>query len=143
MLGQVIFYLERGKRESRRERAKEAASTIKILKAWDKLNVRDGLLCRVSKNAVTKTKTYLYIVPAARRPAVLRGIHDEAGHQGQQRTLYLARQSFHWPGMAKHVAEYIQCCRRCIISKSAEPETKAPLENIRTSEPLELVCIDF
>ncbi|KAL4000643.1 microtubule-associated protein 11 [Sarotherodon galilaeus] len=98
-----------------------------LLKAWEKLTVRDGVLYRVSKNPVTKTKTYLYVVPPTLRLAVLKGVHDEAGHQGQQRTLYL----------------YVRCCRRCVVSKSPEPEARAPLENIRTSEPLELVCIDF
>lgn len=76
-------------------------------------------------------------------PRVLQGAHDEAGHQGQQRTLYLVRQRFHWLGLSKDVAEYVRHCRRCVVSKSPEPEARAPLESIRTSEPLELVCIDF
>ncbi len=72
---------------------------------------------------------------------VLKGIHDQAGHQGQQRTLYLARQRFFWLGQEKDVREYVKCCR--VISKTPEPEGRAPLENIITTEPLELVCIDF
>lgn len=46
-------------------------------------------------------------------------------------------------GLSKDVAEYVRCCRHCVVSKSQEPEAKTPLENIRTSEPLELVCVDF
>ncbi|CAI5657640.1 unnamed protein product [Oreochromis niloticus] len=143
VLCRVISYVERGQRPSRRERASEPVDTKRLLRAWDKLTVRDGVLYRVSKNPVTKTKSYLYVVPPTLRLAVLKGVHDEAGHQGQQRTLYLARHRFYWPGMAKHVSEYVRCCRRCVVSKSPEPEARAPLENIRTSEPLELVCIDF
>lgn len=143
VLSRVIFYLERGLRPSRRERAKEPIGAVKLLKNWEKLAVRNGVLYRVAKNAMTKKKTYLYIVPVSLRSRVLKGIHDEAGHQGQQRTLYLARQRFHWLGLCKDVAEYVRNCRRCVVSKTAEPEARAPLENIRTSEPLELVCIDF
>ena len=45
--------------------------------------------------------------------------------------------------MEKDVKEYVQRCRCCLISKSPEPEARAPLESVKTSRPLELVCIDF
>ncbi|KAJ8369553.1 hypothetical protein SKAU_G00095810 [Synaphobranchus kaupii] len=64
-------------------------------------------------------------------------------HQGQQRTLSLARQRFYWHGLDKDVKEYVRCCKRCVFSKSPEPEARAPLKSIVTSRPLELVCIDF
>uniref|UniRef100_A0A8C2FCT4 Gypsy retrotransposon integrase-like protein 1 n=1 Tax=Cyprinus carpio TaxID=7962 RepID=A0A8C2FCT4_CYPCA len=75
--------------------------------------------------------------------AVLKGIHDDAGHQGQQRSLGLARQRFYWDTMEKDVKDYVHNCKRCIVSKSPEPEARAPLVSITTSSPLELVCIDF
>ncbi|CAI5673998.1 unnamed protein product [Oreochromis niloticus] len=59
VLCRVISYVERGWRPSRRERANEPVDTKRLLKAWDKLTVRDDVLYRVSKNPVTKTKTYL------------------------------------------------------------------------------------
>ncbi len=105
--------------------------------------MKNGVLYRVSKNSVTKRETYLYVVPDAVKPVVLKGVHDQAGHQGQQRTLYLARQRFFWHDLEKDVREYVKCCRRCVISKTPEPEGRVPLENIITTEPLELVCIDF
>ncbi|KAJ8405695.1 hypothetical protein AAFF_G00316750 [Aldrovandia affinis] len=102
-----------------------------------------GVLYRVSKNIISRKKSFQYIVPAALREKVLQGVHDEAGHQGQQRTLSLARQRFYWHGLDKDVKEYVRCCRRCVFSKSPEPEARAPLESIITTRPLELVCIDF
>lgn len=39
--------------------------------------------------------------------------------------------------------EHVKCCKRCVVSKTPEPEGRAPLESIKTSSPLELVCIDF
>lgn len=35
------------------------------------------------------------------------------------------------------------CCRRCIVRKTPDPEARAPLESIITTEPLKLVCINF
>ncbi|KAJ8404545.1 hypothetical protein AAFF_G00338120 [Aldrovandia affinis] len=101
-----------------------------------------GVLYHVSKNIISRKKSFQYVVPAALREKVLQGVHDEAGHQGQQRTLSLARQRFYWHGLDKDVKEYVQCCRRCVFSKSPEP-ARAPLESIITTRPLELVCIDF
>lgn len=77
-----------------------------------------------------------YVVPTNLKNKVLKGIHDEAGHQGQKRTLY-------WTALAKDAKDYVQRCRHCLVSKSPEPEARAPLENVKTSRPLELVCIDF
>ncbi len=139
----VIYFVERGQRPNRRERMNEPTAVLKFMKHWEQLLMKNGVLHRVSKNSVTKKKTYLYVVPDAVKTMVLKGIHDQAGHQGQQRTLYLARQRFFWLGLEKDVREYVKCCRRCVISKTPEPEGRAPLENIITTEPLELVCIDF
>lgn len=141
--GRAIFFVERGRRPSRREREHESVGVLRLLRSWDKLTIKSGVLYRVSKNLVTKRKSYQYVVPASMRIKVLKGVHDEAGHQGQQRTLYLTRQRFYWHGLEKDVKEYVRCCRRCVVSKTPDPEARAPLENIITTEPLELVSIDF
>lgn len=74
---------------------------------------------------------------------MLRGCHDEAGHQGQYRTLQLVRQRFYWADMEHDVRDYVKVCGRCVLAKTPEPEGRALLESVRTSAPLELVCIDF
>ena len=47
-----------------------------------------------------------------------------------------------WEGTS-NICEYVKCCQRCILAKTPEPAARAPLESIRTSAPMELVCIDF
>lgn len=66
-----------------------------------------------------------------------------AGHQGQARTVNLARQRFYWPKMEQDVREYVKCCQRCILAKTPEPSARAPLESIKTTAPMELVCLHF
>lgn len=145
VLSRVIFFVERGRRPSRRERVKEAVGSTKLLRDWDKLTVRDGVLYCVARNPVTKKKTFLYIVPSSLQARVMEGVHEgwSPGKTANCIKLYLARQRFHWLGLSKDGAECVRCCRQCVVSKSPEPEARAPLVNIRTSEPLELVCIDF
>ena len=143
MISRVLFFVTRGRRPSRRERAHETGRVLKMLKQWDKFKLLDGLLYRVSKDPLTGKKRFQYVVAASLIKQVLQGIHDDAGHQGQYRTLYLARQRFFWTDMERDVREYVKTCKRCVVSKTPEPEARAPLESIRTSSPLELVCMDF
>lgn len=93
--------------------------------------------CTVFKDSLTGKKRYQYVVAAALVKQALQGTHDEAGHQGQNRTLNLARQRFFWVSMERDVQEYVRSC------KMPEPEGRAPLESVKTTNPLELACIDF
>lgn len=142
-VSRVKFFLDRGRRPSRRERIHESRGTLRTLRQWGKLTTRLGVVYRVSKHPVTRQKLFQYVVPETLRNAVLRGVHDEAGHQGQQRTLWLARQRFYWDTIERDVKQYVQTCKRCVVSKAPEPEARAPLVSIVTTAPLELVCIDF
>ena len=40
----------------------------------------------------------------------LGGCHDDVGHTGRDRTLFLLRERFYWPSMAEYVAVYISQC---------------------------------
>lgn len=73
---------------------------------------------------------------------VLTSLHDHMGHMGADRTLDLARMRFFWPKMALDVEKKVKTCGRCVRRK-ALPEKAAPLVNINTSSPLELLCMDF
>lgn len=143
ILSRVFHYVGRGRRPSRREKFKEPTRAVKVLKQWNKLKLLDGILYRVSKDPLSGKKRYQYVVPAALLKHVLQGVHDEAGHQGQYRTLYLARQRFFWVDMERDVRDYVRSCKRRVVSKAVEPEGRAPLESVKTTSPLELVCIDF
>lgn len=58
----VIYFLERKRRPSRRERIHETAQVLCMLKHWEKLEIRDGVLYKRSKDKVGK-KRYQLIVP--------------------------------------------------------------------------------
>ncbi|XP_056149826.1 junctional cadherin 5-associated protein [Lampris incognitus] len=126
-----------------REKEKEARAVVKLLKQWDKLSVEDGALYRVSKDPLTKSKRYPFVVPPSLRQEVLRGCHVDAAHQGQFRSLHLVRQRGYWVDMERDVRDHMKSCAHCVIGKTPEPEGHALLESIKTSTPLELMCIDF
>lgn len=142
-LSRVMYYVERHRRPSRRERAKESTIVLRYLKHWEKLVMSNGILYRVSRDQVSKSKRFQYVVPESVKIEVLKGTHDHAGHQGQFRSLGLTRQRFFWLNLDRDVRDYVRHCQRCIVSKTVEPDGRAPLESIKSTRPLQLVCIDF
>ncbi len=139
----IVPFIARRRRPSRREKANLNSSALSLSKQWERLTFLNGILYRVIKDPMSKQKRYQCVLPQSLKAKALSGIHDLAGHQGQARTLNLARQRFYWPKMEQDIKSYVKCCQRCILAKSPEPSARAPLESIRTSAPMELVCLDF
>ena len=82
-----------------------------------------------------------FVVPVGQRNMALNGVHQDAGHQGQQRILALTQERFWWPIMVEDCRATVRgypCCR------TFEGEVpKAPLCPIRAYAPLELVHLDY
>ncbi|KAL7865118.1 hypothetical protein SRHO_G00103650 [Serrasalmus rhombeus] len=108
VLSRVLSYVTRGRKPSRRERTKETFKTLKTLRQWDKLKMLDGILYRVCKDPLSGKRRHQYVVPASLIELALQGVHDNAGHQGQSRTLYLARQRFFWVDMEQDIRKYVK-----------------------------------
>ena len=79
-----------------------------------------------------------FVVPTG-QPA-LNGVHCDAGHQGQQRTLAPMQEWFWWPMMVDDCQALVRGCQQCCIFEGVVP--KAPMCLIRAHAPLELVHID-
>ena len=106
-----------------------------------KLKIKRGLLFRVTKRPSGREVSQL-VLPDKYRQMVLKSVHDDAGHLGTDRTIELIKDRFYWPKMASEIATYIQNCGRCVARKTI-PQKAAPLQQITSSGPLDLVCIDF
>ena len=81
------------------------------------------------------------VLPQQYHDEVLRGLHDDVGHLGRDKTLGLVRKPFYWPKMASSVDQKIKNCWRC-TSRKTPTNIRAPLGSIKTSQPLELVSLD-
>ena len=71
----------------------------------------------------------------------LNGIHQDAGHQGQQRMMALVQEHFRWPMMVEDCKALVRGCPRCCMFERVIP--KAPQCPIRAHPPLELAHVDF
>ena len=110
-----------------------------LIRNRTQLTLKHGVLYKKARvNARTKQ---LLVVPQSYRQRAMEGCHDQVGHLGQDRVLDLLRDRFYWPGMHADVISYINSCPRCLRRKSQQD--KAPLMNIETSQPLELIHLDY
>lgn len=111
-----------------------------LLRDWDKLQLKGRVLYRIVKD--THHQFHQLVLPKEHQEMVLKALHDDSGHQGVDRTLDQVQKRFYWPFTAKDVDAYCKNCIRCITRKTL-PKRAAPLVNIKSQRPMELVCIDF
>jgi len=83
-IARVIELKRVGQKLTKRQISKESQYVRKLLYDWNRLIMRNGILYRVS-NMDSET-TYQLVLPVDYREVVLKGVHDDAGHQGRDRT---------------------------------------------------------
>ena len=82
------------------------------------------------------------VLPKSLHQTALKGLHDDVGHLGKDKTVELVSQRFYWPGLSSTVEAYIKNCDRCIKAKSPDPP-RSPLVPIVATKPMELLAIDY
>ena len=112
------------------------------IREWDRLCLFDGVLYRSRIDPDHDSEVHQLVLPASEREQALHGLHDDMGHLGRDRTLQLVRSRFFWPKMAEDVKTKVQTCPACVRRKSSGIQ-RAPLVNIITTQPMELVSVDF
>ena len=139
-LARVIELANLGFCPERSDLRTETPSVLKYIREWKKLSMTDGILYR--NTILNNVQTRQLVLPLHFRTIVLKHLHDDMGHQGRDRTLSLVRSRFYWPALEKDVEDKVKNCGRCIRRKSSI-KPSAELVNISTTQPMELICIDF
>lgn len=97
----------------------------------------DGLLYRKT------TSRNQLLLPQKFHRLVYKELHENMGHLGVERVMNLIRERFYWAHMQRDVEHYITKVCRCLKNKRPNKPTRAPLKNIVTTYPFELVSVDF
>ena len=143
VISRVIHFVEKGIPPSADQLRAESAGVQLMLREYKKLVMHDGVLYRVREDQ-DGGKVKQLVLPKKFRKEVLKSLHDDVGHLGIERTTELVRDRFYWPHMANDVMMYVKTCGRCVRRKGVpDSRVKAPLVNIQTTRPLELVCMDY
>ena len=135
-------FFERKQRPSHEERAQLSQSALILLRQWDRLVERDGVLYRQVFRSNAEP-TFQLLLPEALTSEVLNQVHQEHGHQGVERTLALLRSRCYWPGMSSDVAQWCQACERCQVAKDVHPTPNSYMGHLLASRPNEIVAIDY
>ncbi|KAL1258945.1 hypothetical protein QQF64_009522 [Cirrhinus molitorella] len=120
----------------------DSTGKLSIMKhELSKLTLKDGILHRLRQGSSGENDFQL-VLPSEFHSMVLKAMHDDFGHLGVDRTLDMIRDRFFWPKMSEEVERYIKNCGKCVIHKSLAKKA-APLHQIVSNGPMDLVCMDF
>lgn len=136
---EVIYQIETGTKVPPTAK-NELPDLAILLRELNRLELHDDVLYRRRQDG--EQTVFQLVLPETLRPTVLNALHCDMGHMGIERTLDLIRSRFFWPRMASNVETKIKTCPRCVRRK-ALPERAAQLVNIKTTRPLELLCMDY
>ena len=128
-------------RKSKKEQLRNPLNTW-FINNFEKFKLIDGILYRVINTNGELVRQL--VVPEICIATVMTSLHNDMEHQGRDKTLSLVKDRFVWNGMTRDVETWITNCNRCIHVRRKKPTNeRAALINIESSQPLELVCMDY
>lgn len=139
MVGFFLDHATRGVRPEQRH-LPPGREAQQMLREFKNLKVSRGVLYR--RRHIDGKERLQLVLPKKFHAQAFKGLHDDVGHQGRDRTLSLLQERFYWPRMSVDVEQKVQGCERCVKYKTRS-NARAPLISIKTSQPMELVCTDF
>ena len=112
--------------------------TGQLFRFWDD--------CYINEEGVLMKSTQQHdqiVLPANYHQLVYQQLHDNMGHLNHEKVLDLAKRRFYWPGMSADIQTYTTKRCKCLIDKKPNKEQRAPLHNIESSKPFEMISIDY
>ena len=85
----------------------------------------------------------MLVVPQVLIKDILKGVHDDNGHQGTDRTVDRVHLFYTWVGLYMDVKDYFSNCRICKISKNNGRMPIIEQGSLSATRPLELVFMNF
>ena len=140
-LSLVISRCQDGTLEQQQFKLTDPPEYGQFLLEHNHLLLKQGILYRQARPRESEEALFQLVLPVAQREVALKGCHDEVGHLGLEHMLDLMCDRLYWPCMAALAKEHISKCHPCLDFKAKQP--KAPLENIMTTHPLELVHLNY
>ena len=139
MLDEWKYFIRLG-RKPKMEELSQSPDAYALLKNFNNFIIENGVLYRKTK--INGEERKQLVLPKQYISSVLEHLHNRFGHPGRERTMSLIRDRFYWSGMFKDTENWIKNCQRCVCRKTPTNQC-APLINIETTYPLELVCMDY
>ena len=101
-----------------------------------KLN-KEGILVKESEGSAR------VVLPKSMRELIYEHLHVDMGHIGAEKMWELAKKRVFWPRMLEDIESFVAEKCKCIARRRPHQQRKAPLQNITTYAPMELVHVDY
>ena len=142
IIGRLIHYRTLGRKPSKQESRAETRRAKQLIQQLSRITAKEGVLYRTSSDNHGNKHLQL-LLPSSIRSELLRGVHDQCGHQGLERTEQLVRERCWWPGLHQDVKQYVSECERCVVAKGPYLPVKTPMTSVVATKPLEVLAMDF
>ena len=111
---------------------------------WDRLKLREGVLCRQWKSRDGRLRRWQLIVPDGLREGVTKEVHGgRAGaHLGVKKTICKLTERYYWVGHTADVRAWCRNCEVCGARGYAGRRAKAALRQYQMGGPMEQIAMD-
>ena len=113
----------------------------KYLLQFNQLTLKKGVLHHLYIN--NDVEYHHLILSVQYQAQVLSLLHDGQGHQGLEHTLALCWERFYWNTVVQDVTNYVKNCPQYQTAKGNYMDPKTKPGTIITTNPMDLLCIDF
>lgn len=143
IMQEILPFWRQKQRPTREERERLSPPALVLLRQWDRLVEKKGVLYRQVFRPDGAEVVLQLLLPSVLRDEVLTEVHQRHGHQGVERTLGLLRQRCYWPRMSSDVAHWCHTCERCQVAKDIQPTARSSMGHLLASRPNEILAMDF
>ncbi|KAI3358861.1 hypothetical protein L3Q82_015251 [Scortum barcoo] len=143
LLRDVLVFWQRKAPPTSVERQQLPRPVMAILRQWDRLVEKDGVLFRRAFRSDGGEEFLQLLLPAVLKQETLKQLHQDHGHQGIERTTKLVQQRCYWPGMSSDIKDWVQKCERCQVAKDSGHVPHSFIGHLLASQPNEILAIDF
>lgn len=143
VIGEILAFWKQGIRPTLKERKLLSKPGLVLLRQWDRLLERQGILHRRIFRPDGGEEIFQLVLPSVLRGEVLTQMHQGHGHQGVDRTTELVQQRCYWPGLTSDVVQWCRDCERCQAAKDSQPVAQSFMGHLLASRPNEILAIDF
>ena len=120
------------------ERKTMSKKSKTLLNYWENLYLdEDGILLKKTKN------NDQLVLPKKYHRLIFRELHENMGHLGYEKVQELVRERYYWPNYEKDLKNFIEEKCKCKFDKKPNRKQTAPLTNIISKQPFELISIDY
>ncbi len=140
VLSRVRHYFNKTRQPTDKETGLELKQVRRLLKSWDRLLVKDDILCRTVIQM--GKEVHQLLVPSSLRQRLLESIHDHTGHPAVEKTMKLANTRFYWIGMNRDIEQHCKNCERCMLAKHGK-KLHSTMGSLQAKKPLDVLAMDY